>query len=351
MGDKKDKKDTAMTYLILRFSTLGNVVMAVPVIDSLSRLQRNDRFVVVAEKNLRAMFHGMDNVVFHEAACPMRLSHITAMHRQLAEYKPDAVIDLQDNIYSRALCALFRLKKTPVHTIRYGRMQKLAAIYLRGADKVLPSEQERYMETLHRAGLKTDTQFTALAVNETARLHTEEKYGTKNGRRIGIAPFAKHRTNILPLRTMKKVTEHFAKSADTRVYLFGAGNIESEMLRQWSSIMPDTFCIAGQLPLEEELELMRQLDVMICMDSANQHLSSLVGLRAVSIWLGTHPRLGFYGWKQRAGDCIQTTLPCRPCTIHGTGHCRYLNFACHQIQAETIIKKAEEVLSEQKNAS
>jgi len=340
-----------MTYLILRFSTLGNVAMAVPVIDSLSRLQRDDRFVVVAGKRLYAMFGSMDNVVFHEAPSPMRAAHLPALHRQLAEYRPDAVIDLQGDIYTRALCTLFRLEKTPVYTIHYGRMQKLAATYLRSAVGTLPSEQERYMETLHRAGLKTDTLFTALAVNGTAQRQVEEKYSPSDCRRIGIAPFAKHRTNILPLRTMKQVAEHFAKSADTRVYLFGAGNIESEMLRQWSSIMPNTFCIAGQLPLEEELELMRQLDLMICMDSANQHLSSLVGLRALSIWLGTHPRLGFYGWKQRAEDCLQTQLPCRPCTIHGTGHCRYLNFACHQIQAETIIKRAEDILSEQKNAS
>ena len=340
-----------MTYLILRFSTLGNVAMAVPVIESLGRLQNRDRFIVVAEKKLNAMFYGMHNVVFHEVPYPMRLAHVPALYRQLEEYDPDAVIDLQGNLYTLALRTLFRLKKTPVHAIHYGRLQKLAAIYMRGAGKALPSEHERYMETLHRAGLTTDRQFTTLAVNEDARRRVEEQYGAKTCRRIGIAPFAKHRTNILPLRTMKQVTEHFARAADTEVYLFGAGNIESEMLRQWSNVIPGTFCIAGQLPLEEELELMRQLDLMICMDSANQHLSSLVGLKALSIWLGTHPQLGFYGWKQRREDCIQSPMPCRPCTIHGTKHCRYLNFECHRITAAEIIKKAEEILSEQIKAS
>ena len=45
-----------MTYLILRFSTLGNVAMAVPVIESLGRLQNRDRFIVVAEKKLNTWY-------------------------------------------------------------------------------------------------------------------------------------------------------------------------------------------------------------------------------------------------------------------------------------------------------
>jgi hypothetical protein len=89
-----------------------------------------------------------------------------------------------------------------------------------------------------------------------------------------------------------------------------------------------------------ELELMRKLDVMICMDSANQHLSSLVGLRAVSVWCGTHPMIGFAGWKQKPEDIVQRNdLRCSPCTCHGTNHCRYGNFACRDIKAETIVQQ------------
>jgi ADP-heptose:LPS heptosyltransferase len=110
------------------------------------------------------------------------------------------------------------------------------------------------------------------------------------------------------------------------------------MLRQWSTVFPRTESVAGVVQLKEELELMRQLDVMICMDSANQHLSSLVGLRAISVWCATHPIIGFAGWKQDPNDIIQRhDLRCRPCTCHGTNHCRYGNYACRQIEAETIV--------------
>ena len=145
---------------------------------------------------------------------------------------------------------------------------------------------------------------------------------------------------MLPYRVTKEVIQRLTEDEQTRVFLFGAGKIECEMLRQWASVFPRTESVAGTLRLEEELELMRQLDVMICMDSANQHLSSLVGLRAVSVWCATHPIIGFMGWKQDPKDIIQRQdLRCRPCTCHGTNHCRYGNYACRQIKAETIIEQ------------
>ena len=177
-------------------------------------------------------------------------------------------------------------------------------------------------------------------MNEAAAKTIEERYGEKKGRWIGLAPFAKSRSNMLPYRVTKDIIEQLSAEAETRIFLFGAGTIECEMLRQWASVFPRTESVAGILSLKEELELMRKLDVMICMDSANQHLSSLVGLRAISVWCATDPIIGFAGWKQKPEDIIQRhELRCRPCSCHGTNHCRYGNYACRQIEAETIVKQ------------
>ena len=40
-----------MTYLIIRFATIGNVAMTVPVIASLSRSYPNDRFIIASKKD------------------------------------------------------------------------------------------------------------------------------------------------------------------------------------------------------------------------------------------------------------------------------------------------------------
>lgn len=330
-----------MTYLILRLSTLGNVAMTVPVIASAGGMQPQDRFVVVAKKPLGAMFHGLENVVYHEVTATGAW-RILRLWRALQRYGIDCVVDLQDVAQTHLLRFLFRLQGKRIVSIHYGRWQK-RRLLLRGAvrSRALPTEFDRYADALQRAGVQTDSRFTAIAVNHAAQQAVQAHFGTKTGRWIGIAPFAKSKSNMLPYRVTKEIIERLSAMPDTSLYLFGAGKIECEMLRQWASVFPHTTAVAGLLPLEQELELMRSLDCMICMDSANQHLSSLVGLRAVSVWCATHPKMGFMGWKQRAEDCIQREdIACRPCTCHGRNGCWYRNYACKEITAEEIIERA-----------
>ena len=328
-----------MTYLVIRFSTLGNVAMTVPVIASLSRRYPNDRFVVAAKKDLRAMFASFPNVEYYEVDNHLDWKGVFALWRELRG-QVDAVIDLQNVLRTRVLGMLMRLSGKRVTRVRYGRIRKhLITIWGLGR-KTMRSEFDRYNSAFRRAGLQTDTDFTALPVDKRSANAVQKHFGTKQGRWIGLAPFAKSRSNMLPYRVTKEIIARLTADPHTHLFLFGAGAIECEMLREWASVYPRTISVAGQLPLEQELELMRSLDVMICMDSANQHLSSLVGLRAISVWCATHPIIGFMGWKQRPEDIIQRNdLRCRPCSCHGTNHCRYGNYACREIEAETIIQQ------------
>ena len=227
-----------------------------------------------------------------------------------------------------------------VTRVHYGRLHKHMITVWGIGKQQLPTEFERYQDAFHRAGLETDDAFTALPVNKDAAQVVAKRFGQKEGRWIGLAPFAKSKSNMLPYRVTKDIIEQLTADQQTHVFLFGAGEVECEMLRQWASVFPRTQSVAGRLVLKEELELMRLLDVMICMDSANQHLSSLVGLRAISVWCATHPMIGFAGWKQNPSDIIQRNdLQCRPCPCHVTNHRRYGNYACRQIEAETIIQQ------------
>ena len=327
-----------MTYLILRLATLGNVAMTVPLVSSLSKRYPDDRFIVASKKPLGAMFASMPNVEFREVDNHIGWKGIWALWRAWRK-EIDAMIDLQAVLRTRVFGTLMRLSGKRVTHVHYGRIRKHLITVWGIGKKALPTEFERYSDAFRRAGLETDNSFVALPVNRKAAKAVQDKFGKKEGRWIGLAPFAKSKSNMLPYRVTKEVIDRLTQDPDTRVFLFGAGAVECEMLRQWASVFPRTESVAGQLKLEEELELMRRLDVMICMDSANQHLSSLVGLRAISVWCATHPIIGFAGWKQRSEDIIQRhDLRCRPCSCHGTNHCRYGNYACRQIETETIIQ-------------
>lgn len=340
-----------MTYLVLRLSTLGNVAMSVPVIASLATRYPEHRFVVVSRKQVEALFASMPNVCFVEANFPVSgckgIGALIRLYEDLRNrFTIDAVADLQDVWRTRLLRKLFQWKGARIAVIDKERVRKQRLMRM-GIKRyhVLKHENQRYAAVFAKLGLEWENTFTVLpSVQEEVR-RIDNLFGTKDKHWLGIAPFAKRQSNRLPYKMMKEVIGHFAQRSDTRVFLFGAGNIESEMLRQWATVFPNVTCVAGMLDLAGELELMRRLDLMLCMDSANQHLSSLIGLRALSIWGGTHPAAGFYGWQQDEHDIIQQNMPCRPCTINGTDKCRRKDFAClRSLKVETIIREVEQRL-------
>lgn len=343
----------ANCYLILRLSSLGNVAMSVPVVYSVSKAYPDDHFVIVCEKRLAALFYGMENVSTYSMEKAKKQERrqqkksLWNLYKELrTAYPVTQVVDLQDNRKTRLLRWLFRLQGIPATVIDNERFLKHKLCF-RGAKQAtaLTPEAIRYQKTFARAGLKAEIQFDGLPINKEAKEQVEKLFGKKQGRRIGIAPFAKCRTNRLPYQISKEVILHYAQQADTQIFLFGAGKVESEMLGHWAAVFPNTHSIAGILSLSEELELMRTLDIMICMDSANQHLAVLVSLPTMSIWCGTHPYSGYGAWGQNDTNRLQKGLSCRPCTINGKNQCRYQNFLCKDFTAEEIVRKAEEQLT------
>lgn len=157
---------------------------------------------------------------------------------------------------------------------------------------------------------------------------------------IGIAPFAAHKGKIYPLDKMERVIELLLeREPNCRIFLFGGGAEERELLTQWESRHDRCTCaLLGSL--YNELVLMSHLDTMVSMDSANMHLASLTGTRVVSVWGATHPFAGFMGWNQSPADAVQTTLPCRPCSIFGNKPCLHGNYPClNSITPEEIVER------------
>ena len=157
---------------------------------------------------------------------------------------------------------------------------------------------------------------------------------------IGIAPFAAHKGKIYPLEKMERVIELLLeREPNCRIFLFGGGAEERELLTQWESRHDRCTCaLLGSL--YNELVLMSHLDTMVSMDSANMHLASLTGTRVVSVWGATHPFAGFMGWNQSPADAVQTTLPCRPCSIFGNKPCLHGDYPClNSITPDEIVER------------
>lgn len=324
-----------MNILVVRLSALGDVAMTIPAIYSCAKAWPTHTFHVLTTAFCSQLFiHPPQNVQVHTLQKPVST---WKMLMQLRRMDIDMVADLHNVLRSWVVDTFFLLKGKRVRMVQKHRKERRHI--LKNEQMASSAFTQRYFDVFERIGLPAIPQFNILFPTLPTNPVSKEKNTAE--RWIGIAPFARYQNKIYPLEKMREVVELLAKQPDTKVFLFGAKGKEAEVLESWATLSPQVESVAGRFPLSEELALMAHLDVMVSMDSSNMHLASLVGTRVVSVWGSTTPACGFLGWQQKTEDAICKHLPCQPCTIAGSEHCKLGDYRCmHTIAPEEITASA-----------
>lgn len=321
--------------LAIRLSALGDVAMTLPVLYSVAR-QYPDlqltlltrpffaRLFLNAPPNLRVVSFEADKGLWHNL-------------RSLSKLRPQAIADLHNVLRSWVIDAYFLFRGTRVAMLDKKRHER-RLIQAHRIDQAKPFI-ERYQTIFERLGYPAALSFRSLFAESgipPLPLKVEPHA-------IGIAPFARYHTKTYPLEQMKETVARLVE-ADYTVYLFGGGKREKEVLEQWEQDIPQTISLAGKYRIEEELALLSQMKLVISMDSANQHLASLVGTPVLTLWGGTTPACGFLGYGQSMQNTLCQQLHCQPCSVAGSEHCAIETFDCmHLISPENIVTKVIEL--------
>ncbi|TVR81221.1 MAG: glycosyltransferase family 9 protein [Saprospirales bacterium] len=306
-------------YLVIRFSAMGDVAIASPLVKSI--IDRNEGIEIqfLSKPFYEPLFENREGFSF--LGPDLKGKHkgfigLYRLYKELKKYKFKAVIDLHSSLRSRIIGFLFRLSGTPVYTIDKGRAEK-RQLLKRGAIHCppLPHSIVRYAKVFQKAGLKWEFDkmvLPTLGRSSESILDLIKEKG--NDKWIGIAPFAAHSSKEWPVDRVRKLCEQLREEGN-KILWFGAGEREISIIKNYLQQTEDHI-IAGKFSLEEELFLMRQIDLMICMDSANMHMAAISGIPVVSIWGPTHPHAGFSPLKNREG-IVQVEMEGRPCSIYG----------------------------------
>lgn len=338
--------------VVIRLSAIGDVAMTVPVIYSVAKANPQDTFTVLTQAFLMPVFmnrpSNVDVVGINTKAAEKTLAGLLRFASALVRYDYDIVLDLHNVIRTMIIRSFFRLNGKPVYVLDKARKERARLTDNKHkVFKPLRPVIDRYADVFREAGLNYTEDFTSLYENQRADLSGMEAVtGTKTGKWIGLAPFAKHRGKIYPLDEMERVVAELSKRDDITIFLLGGKGYEEALLSEWAFQYPHVESVVGRYSLDNELALISQLDLLLCMDSANMHFASLVGTRVISIWGATHPYAGFYGYHQEPEDVIQQDLSCRPCSVFGEKPCYRGDWACMtQIKPEMIVEKVLSALN------
>ena len=342
--------------LIIRFSAIGDVAMTIPVVYSLATQYPQHQITVLSRNNMAALFKKLpSNVSFH--GVDLKNEHkgfagLRKLYQSLKAEGFDYIADFHDVLRTKYLRARFWMGGKRVAHIDKGRNGKKALT--RPSNKIKEQQLtsfQRYANVLEQLGLPVKLKFCSIYGEGKGDIQpllsiTGEK---KRFRWIGIAPFATHPGKIYAPEKMEEVVSLLSSNKQNRIFLFGGGAKEIDILSAWEKKYPSTVCIAGKLKWDTELALMSHLDVMVSMDSGNMHLASLVHTPVVSVWGATHPFAGFMGWGQSEGNAVQIDLPCRPCSVFGNKPCYRKDYAClNQITPNTIVERIESIINPRK---
>ncbi len=346
IGNKKDVR----RLLVMRFSAMGDVAMTVPVLHCLASQHPDVHVTVVTRKRMTPMFGwlpGNVEVMGIDLDDYKGITGLTSLYKILREKNFDAVADLHDVLRTKYIRTCFRMAGVRVAIVDKGRKDKKRLIG--NAQKSAPMKPmiERYATVFDQLGLPVDLSklpVIDMSGEDFSRIKSFAGQKTEGERWVGVAPFAAHAMKMYPLDNMRMVVNLLLERG-YRVFLFGAGKEESEELASWEC--DDVKSVCGKLGgLRNEMILMSQLDLMISMDSANMHIASLLGTKVLSVWGATHPKAGFTGYGQSPDSIVQIDLPCRPCSIYGNKPCVHGDQRCMDIQPETIVNKAVDMVEQ-----
>ena len=329
---------------------MGDVAMTVPVIRALTTKYPDCKITVLSKPFFKPLFDTIPQVSFFAAQVNTKHKGIVGLfklYRELKKEKITHIADFHNVLRSKILRSLFLFDGKPSIFIDKGRAEKKALTRTKNKIfKQLKTSHQRYADVLNKLGFTLDlsnpTQINKIKLAEKITLYT----GLKKDTWIGIAPFAAFKGKVYPLQLMEEVIEEMA-SKGFKIFLFGGGKREIEILNTLENIHDGIVNLAGKLSFKEELEVIGVLDVMVAMDSGNAHLAAMQQVKTITLWGVTHPYAGFAPFHQPDDYSMVSDLekyPKIPCSIYGNKVANGYENVMETIAPTKVIEKIMNVL-------
>lgn len=335
-----------MKFLIIRFSSIGDIVLTTPVVRCLKTQ------LVTAE------VHYLTKAAFRPilAANP----YVDQVHsldedldRLIADLQKedfDYVIDLHHNL--RTLRVKRGLKK---QSFSFDKLNIEKWILTNFKIHKLPDRHivDRYMDTLSTFGIKNDGAGLDYFIPPADELKTTDIPTSHQAGYIGVVIGAAHATKRLPLHKLETI----CRESHHPLVLLG-GPEDAETAQKLTAIDPiKIYNACGQFNLNESAGLVRQAKLIVTHDTGLMHIAAAFKRPIISIWGNTVPEFGMYpyygnnylfhygqGGQRLFGDLPYQImeirpLSCRPCSKIGYEKCPKGHFKCmEQQQVERIFQ-------------
>jgi ADP-heptose:LPS heptosyltransferase len=323
-----------MKFLIIRFSSIGDIVLTTPVIRCLRKYYPDAEIHFLTKKEYKGIVTSnpyINKVIALENSFDEML---TTLEKENYDY----IIDLHHNL--RTLRIKKHLKKVKAFSFNKLNIQKF--IYTNLKINMLPKLHivDRNLATLESLGVKDDGMGLDFFIPEIDKVKKEDIPTSHQLGYIGIVIGAALATKKLPLQ---KLYDLCAAINHPIMLLGGKEDYEDgKAIAQQDEIKIYNAC--GKFSLNESADLVRHAKLIITHDTGLMHIAAAFQKPIISIWGNTVPDFGMYPYYGKKSaqhyDVVQVEkLWCRPCSKIGYDKCPRGHFKCMQkIDVNEIVK-------------
>ncbi|MEZ4921265.1 MAG: glycosyltransferase family 9 protein [Saprospiraceae bacterium] len=319
-----------MKILVLRFSSIGDVVLCSPVVRCLKK-QTGAEIHFLTKKNYRSLLDTnpyIDKVWAFEKE-PAEI--LDALRKE----KFTLVVDLHRNL--RSLLLKIRLRR-PSRSFSKLNIQKW--ILVNTGINLLPSVQivDRYLETVSSLNVHNDGEGLDYFIPEAEHVEVGEwSPELQPGNYLCLAIGATHATKRMPYEKMQEL----CRQAPCPVVLLGGKDMEE--IGQQLAKSTGAIQLCGKLSLHQSASFIQQAAAVVSPDTGMMHIAAALRKPIGSIWGSTVPEFGMYPYFPTSAPDSRIfevkNLPCRPCSKIGYSKCPKGHFNCmHQIKTGEIVQ-------------
>ena len=327
-----------MKFLIIRFSSIGDIVLTTPVIRCLKK-QLPDAEVHFLTKELFATI--VENNPYIDRVHSLAHSWETVVH-ELKQENYDYIIDLHHNLRT------LRLKKElGIRSFPFNKLNIQKWIYTNLKWNMMPDLHivDRYMKTVESFGIKNDEEGLDYFVPSKDEVKQKDIPASHQAGYIGIVIGAAHNTKKLPVEKLKELCSQI----EHPIILLG-GKEDNESGKQMTAVDPiRIYNACGKFNLNESADLVRKAKLIITHDTGLMHIAAAFKKKIISVWGNTVPEFGmypYYGKYQIQNERFEINgLRCRPCSKIGYAKCPRGHFKCmKQIKTDAIAASVKQML-------
>lgn len=305
--------------LIIRFSSIGDIVLTTPVIRCIKEQKPEIEIHYLTKKSFKGILeHNPYLSKIHTIE-----KDINEIATELKQENFDYVIDLHNNLRS---LQTKRIIGKPSSSFKKLNFKKWMLVNFKINNMPAIHVVDRYLETAAALGIKNDLKGLDYFIPEKDEVTIQSLPSTHQNGYIGFVIGAKHFTKQLPTEKIIAI----CKKLNQPIVLLGGKEDKERAIKIEKAAGAFIYNACGGYNLNQSASIIKQAKKIITHDTGLMHIAAAFKKEIISVWGNTVPAFGFTPYLPDSKSKIVEVknLACRPCSKIGYDKCPKGHFKC-----------------------